>query len=86
KAKILDLERVIAQMDAQDRNVKMAQKTYEIASLRYKEGTGIQLEVQNADNALRMAKTNKMQSVFDYLIAESELEQLTGVIDAKYLR
>ncbi len=86
KAKILDLERVIAQMDAQDRNVKMAQKTYEIASLRYKEGTGIQLEVQNADNALRMAKTNKMQSVFDYLIAESELEQLTGVIDEKYLR
>ncbi|MDA3843085.1 MAG: TolC family protein [Candidatus Kapabacteria bacterium] len=85
KSKIMDLERVIAQLEAQDRNVKMAERTYEIASIRFKEGTAIQLEIENAENALRQAKTNKMQSIFDYLTAQSELEHLIGTIDPKYL-
>ncbi len=86
KSKINELQRVQSLVEAQDKNVQLAQKAYEIANVKYKEGTGTQLDVQNADMALRRAKTNRLQSIYDYIIAQSELEQLTGAIDSKYFR
>jgi len=85
KEKILELERVKSLIDAQEKNVQLAVRAYEISLVRYKEGTGNQLEVQNADIALRQARTNKLQSVFSYISAKSELEQIMGIIKEEYL-
>lgn len=86
KSKINELQRVQSLVEAQDRNVQLAKKAYSIANVKYKEGTGTQLDVQNADIALRRAKTNKLQSIYDYIIAQSELVQLTGSIQPKYFK
>lgn len=85
KMKLQDLKRVESIIEAQDRNVNLAKRAYEISNIRYKGGTGNQLEVQNADVALQQAKTNLLQSVYDYVIAKSELEELLGKVDAEYL-
>jgi outer membrane protein TolC len=85
KSKYLELERVKSSLDAQIKNVELAQRAYQIADLRFKEGKGAQLEIKNADLELKTAKTNKLQSVYDYIIASSELDALKGKIDAKYL-
>jgi outer membrane protein TolC len=85
KAKILELERVKSVIEAQGRNVKLAERAYEISTIRYKEGTGNQLEIQNADIALRQAKTNILQSVYDYINAKSELELLLGSVKDEYI-
>jgi outer membrane protein len=84
KAKILDLQRVEKMLEAQEKNVELAQKAYDISLRRYQEGEGTQLEIKNADIELRTARTNRLQSVYDYIVAKSELEKLLGEVDKKY--
>ncbi len=74
KSKILELQKVKSLIAAHDRTIKLAERTYSIAKTRFKEGTGTQLEIKNADMEIRTAKTNRLQSVYSYIIAKSELE------------
>jgi outer membrane protein TolC len=83
---LIEVERIKSNLEAQDRNILLAQKAYDISNLRYKEGTGNQLEIENADMALRQAKTNRLQSVYQYITAFAELENLSGVLENKYRR
>lgn len=85
KSKLIELTQVRTQIDAIERNVKLAEKAYSIANTRYKEGTGTQLEIKNADLELSTAKVNRIQSIYDYKIAISNLERLTGQLDDKYI-
>ncbi|KUO60001.1 hypothetical protein APF79_09520 [bacterium BRH_c32] len=85
KSKLIELNQVRSQINAIERNVKLAEKAYSIANTRYKEGTGTQLEIKNADLELSTAKVNRIQSMYDYKIAISNLEKLTGQLDDKYI-
>ncbi len=85
KAKMLELRRVQSLVEAQERNVNLAERAYEIATIRYKEGTGNQLEVQNADVALKQSRINRIQSIHSYIITKYELEQIMGRIDNFYI-
>jgi outer membrane protein TolC len=85
KAKMLELKRVQSLVEAQERNVGLAERAYEIATIRYKEGTGNQLEVQNADVALKQARINRIQSIHSYIITKYELEQLLGKVSSDYI-
>ena len=81
KGKLLELQKVNSQYTAQERNVELAQKAYDLATVRFKESSGTQLEIKNADIELRTAKTNKIKTIYDFIIAKAELEQLTGKLD-----
>jgi outer membrane protein TolC len=82
--KLMSLKKVQKQVEALTRNVALAQKAYDISVVRYKEGTGTQLEIKNADTELQNAKTMYTKSLHDHIIAGAELDQLLGFIDAKY--
>ncbi len=84
KAKLNELIRVQTTLDAQERNVTLAEKAYKISTVRYQEGTGSQLEVENADIALKQARINRLQSIYDYIIAKSSLNELLGKVESKY--
>ncbi len=84
KSKINELKRVQSVVETQDKNVSLAERAYQIATVRYKEGTSSQLEVQNADIALRQARMNRLQTVYSYLITRYELEQMIGKVDPGY--
>lgn len=86
KSTLVELERVKTMLDAQERNVTLAEKAYELSVTRYKEGTGTQLEIQNSDIALQQARTNRLNSVYDYIVAKSNLDKLLGNVETKYLR
>ncbi|MGB5289758.1 MAG: TolC family protein [Ignavibacteriaceae bacterium] len=85
KAKYLELRRVQSLVEAQERNVTLAERSYEISTLRYKEGTGNQLEVQNSDVALRQARVNRIESIYSYIITKLELEQIMGKLKPEYV-
>lgn len=85
RLKLLDIERIKSNIEAQERNINVAERAYELAKVRYKEGTGSQLEIQNSDIALRQARTNRLQSVYEFIVARSEIDKLTGNIDREYL-
>jgi len=86
KSKVIEIERVKSNIEAQKRNIELAEKAYDIANARYTNGTGTQLEIQNADMALRTARTNMLQSVYDYIVAKTGIESLTGSLDESYIR
>jgi len=84
KAKIQELKRVQSLIEVQDRTVQLAERSYNIAKVRYKEGAGSQLELQNADQDLRQARLNRIQAIHSYLTTRYELDQLLGRTDPRY--
>jgi outer membrane protein len=69
---------------AQQRTVEQAQRGYEISQIRYREGTGSLLEINDADLALSQARNNKIQALHDYYSAKADLDRLLANLDAKY--
>ena len=84
KAKIQELLRVKSLVEVQERTVRVAERAYEIAVIRYKEGDGSQLEMRNADQELRNARLNRVQAIYSYLVTKYELDQLLGRTNPEY--
>jgi outer membrane protein TolC len=84
KSKIQDLKTVQSIIDVQNKNVEVAERSYQIAKVRYKEGVGSQLELQTADLALKQARLNRIQSIYSYLTTRYELEQILGRTNLEY--
>jgi outer membrane protein TolC len=57
-----------------------AQRGFEIASAQYREGLGSQLELTDAEVALRQSEFNYAQAVYDYLVARARLDEATGQV------
>lgn len=85
KSKLNDLKRVKQQIEAMQKNISLAEKAYEIASNRYKEGLGSELEVKDADVSLSESRINYTNAVHDYLLAKAMLDNLIGRINSEYL-
>ncbi len=60
--------------------VRQAQRGFEIASAQYREGLSSQLELTDAEVALRQSEFNYAQAVYDYLVARARLDQATGYV------
>ena len=84
KSKIQELKRVQSLIEVQNRTVDVAQRAYNIAKVRYKEGAGSQIELQNTDLALKQARLNRIQSIYSYLVNKYELEQILGKTNPEY--
>ena len=74
----LQIRRARQRVEAQSRTVQQAEKGYRIAVTRYTGGSGTQLEVHDAQLALTQAKVNRMQALYDYLVAGADLDQALG--------
>jgi outer membrane protein len=75
---LMQLQQARKRVEAQGKTVEQAERGYKIATTRFVSGSGTQLEVNDAQLALTQAKVNRMQAVFDYLVASAELEQVSG--------
>ena len=62
----------------QQQAVQHAHRGFEIASAQYREGIGSQLELTDAEVALRQSEFNYAQAVFDYLVSRAQLDAATG--------
>jgi len=85
RAKILELEKVKIMIEAQDHNIMLPDRAMQIAISRFKEGQGTQLEVLNSQIEQRKARINRLQSVYEYLTAKFQLENLIGNVSNDYL-
>ncbi len=63
---------------AQRRAVGQAVRGFQIASAEYREGVGSQLQVTDAEVALRQSEFNYAQAVYDYLTALASLDAAVG--------
>lgn len=55
-----------------------ANKGYKIAQKRYDTGAGTLLEMNDAELALTQAKLNLNQSIYNYMVAKSDMEKVLG--------
>jgi outer membrane protein TolC len=62
------------------RAVNQALRGFEIASTQYREGLGSQLQVTDAEEALRLSQFNYSQAAFDVLAAQAALDAAVGVV------
>ena len=68
----------IKQFDAAQKGVEQAERGYLIAQKRYDTGAGTLLELNDSELAMTQAKLNFNQSIYNYIIAKSELEKISG--------
>jgi outer membrane protein len=69
-----------ARVASQRRAVGQAQRGFEIASAEYRAGVGSQLQITDAELALRQSEFNYAQAVYDYLTARSNLDAARGTV------
>lgn len=74
------VQQAIKRIEGQNKTVKTAQEGYEIAKRRLENNVGTQLEVNDAELALRQAKLNRLQAIYDFKVAEADLETILGRI------
>lgn len=84
KNAILQLKVAKKRIQAQQSNVSQAERGYEIAKIRYKEGVGNLIEINDADLALFQARMNKAQAIFDFNSAKADYNNLLGKVEPKY--
>lgn len=60
--------------------VRQAERGFEIAGAQYREGLGSQLELTDAEVALRQSEFNYAQAVYDFLVARARLDEATGQV------
>ena len=62
----------------QQKNIDLAQKIYDTAQIKYREGVGSSLEINQAETSLFNTQQNYNQALFDLLTAKSALDKALG--------
>jgi outer membrane protein TolC len=75
---VLRLREAQKRIEAQAQTVAQAEKGYRIATTRFLNGAGTQLEVNDAQLALTQAKVNRIQAVYDYMVASADFDEVLG--------
>lgn len=65
-------------LDSQQRNLNLAERIYETAQIKYKEGVGSSLELSQAEQSLYQTQQNYIQAQYDLLTAKIALDQALG--------
>lgn len=65
-------------LDSQDKNINLAQKIYDTAQIKYKEGVGSSLELTQAEQSLFQTQQNYIQAQYEVLTAVMTLRKALG--------
>lgn len=80
------MESARKRVDALQRTVEQAQRGNDIAKARYASGAGTQLEIGDTELALYQAQINRLQAIYDFLVAKAQLAHVLGELDEQYMR
>jgi len=78
QAAINSMKAAKEQLEANKDAIKQAERGYEIAKVRYNTGTGTILELNDSELSMTQANLTYQQSLYDYLIAQTNLEKVLG--------
>ena len=75
---ILRLRWAQKQIGVHEKTIAQAEKGYRIVATRFASGSGTQLEVNDAQLALNRAQVNRIEAIYQYLLAATDIEQALG--------
>lgn len=73
---ILSMEDARKRIISQRENVRLAERSLELANLSFQNGAATQLDVLNTQLTLSETQLGYYQAIYDYLVAKSKLEEL----------
>lgn len=65
-------------LKTQKRNLELAQEVLRVSKIKYKAGTGSNLEIINAESSLKESQTNYYAALYDLLLAKIDLDKAKG--------
>ncbi|HKK73717.1 MAG TPA: TolC family protein [Saprospiraceae bacterium] len=65
-------------LEAQERNLKLAERIYNTTQIKYREGVGSSLEVNQAEQSLYTAQGNYIQALYNLAVAKYDLLTAQG--------
>ena len=71
-------DNALKSLDIQQQNIDLAGKVAHVTKIKYEQGVGSNLEVVDAEDALRQAQTNFYSALFDAMIAKVDLDKAFG--------
>jgi outer membrane protein TolC len=83
----IDLERTIAKntltnailtMDAQEKNMQLAERVYTTVKKKYEQGVGSSFEILQADTDFQQAQSNYFRALYDAIIAKISYQKALG--------
>ncbi len=78
EVRLLNYRESQKRIEVQSKTISVAERSYNISRLRFKEGIGSRLELTDAELQLNKAKTNYLQAVYDCLVATTQLDKALG--------
>lgn len=78
----LNYDNAIKSLNAQQRNIALAEKVARVTKIKYEQGVGSNLEVIDAEDALRQAQTNYYSAMYDAMVAKIDLDKAYGKLVA----
>ncbi len=66
------------ELDFAEENIALAEKIYEVARIKYREGVGSSIEMTNAERDLYTAQANKLMAIYNLLIAKADIDKALG--------
>jgi outer membrane protein TolC len=61
-----------------ERNKELAEAVYRVSEIKYKEGVGSSLEVNDAETQLQESEANYLRGFFDYIVAKLDMQKARG--------
>ncbi|MBL7764545.1 MAG: TolC family protein [Chitinophagaceae bacterium] len=74
------LKNSLMSLESQQKNIDLAQKVFTIAQKKYKEGVGTNIEILQAETALKDAQTNYFNSLYEAIIAKIDFKKSLGLL------
>jgi outer membrane protein len=74
------LKNSLLSLDNQETNIQLASKVYTIAQKKYKEGVGTNIEILQAEAALKEAQTNYFNSLYEAIVAKIDFQKSLGLL------
>jgi outer membrane protein len=68
----------ISTVEAQKKNMQLAEQVYAVTKLKYEQGLGSQQEIYNAQTELKLAQNNYYAALYDAVIADVDYRKATG--------
>ncbi|CAN5287015.1 TolC family protein [soil metagenome] len=75
----VNLQNSTASLESQKENMDLAESVFEVSKKKFNQGLGSNLEIINAQTALKEAQTNYFNALFDAVIAKVEYDKSNGV-------
>lgn len=75
---LVNLKNAYSSLQAYEKNVGLAKRVFDVASIKYREGVGSSLEINDAESQLKQAESSYLSGLLEYLLYQTDYKKARG--------